>query len=155
MANDAGCGARARVRLRPLRMSVLGPLLTLIVCAYALWRGGPCERSAGWLVLAVQVVQLVVQMFARSSVWPVVWADLVMSAGMLALSVRYRAAWTLVAIALASGLLIVHSLLLEDGATTTPLYDGLVNGFNLALLATLVTAVVFSARRRRTAMAPA
>ena len=94
-------------------------------------------------------------MFARSSVWPVVWADLVMSAGMLALAVRYRAAWTLVAIALASGLLIVHSLLLEDGATTTPLYDGLVNGFNLALLATLVTAVVFSARRRRTAMAPA
>ena len=92
-------------------------------------------------------------MFARSSVWPVVWADLVISAGMLALAVRYRAAWTLVAIALASGLLIVHSLLLEDGASATPLYDRLVDGFNLALLATLATGVAIAVRRRRTAVA--
>ena len=131
-------------------MALLGPLLTVLVCGYALWRGGAPERAAAGLVALVMSGSTAAQaVVGHATVWPVILADVLISAGLLALAIRYERPWMLIAIALAAGLLLVHSLLLEDGAAITPLYRALVNGFNVALLATLAAGTTLAARARR------
>ena len=133
-------------------MTLLGPLLTLLVCAYALRLGGPCERAAAGLGLVALAGSLAAQAVAGCTPWKVIGADLVIAVGLLVLAVRYGRPWTLAAITLTAALLLVHSLLLEDGAKVTPLYRGLVDGFNLGLLATLASGVALADRARRRAL---
>ena len=138
----------ARVRARG--MTVAGPLVTLLVCGFALWRGGRPERVAAGLVLVALAGTILAQaVLGRATVWPVIGADLLVSAGLLVLAFAFGRRWTLVAIGLAAGLLLVHSLLLEDGATITPLYRRLVAGFNLAFLATLAVGSALAGPRAR------
>ena len=137
-------------------MILLGPVLTVLVCAFALWRGGAPERFAAGIALIVLAGSLVAQVLVgRTSAWPIVGADLCLGIAFIALSFIHARTWLYVAIGLCAALLLVHSFLLEEGAVITPLYRTLVDGLDLALLVTLVVATLANGRTRRPDTAPA
>ncbi len=130
-------------------MILIGPVLTVMVCVFAILRGGAAERLAALLALVVLAGSIMAQaVVGRANAWPVVGADLCLGTGLTALAVRYQRRWLYVATGLCAGLLLVHSVLLEDGATITPLYRGAVDSFNAALLFTLAVATLVNTRKR-------
>ena len=131
-------------------MTWAGPLLTLLVGAAAIWRGGIAERGTGVVFIVAQAAALLAVILSVPQPWPVITADLVIGVGLVALLVRHPRPWLYGELCVLACLLLTHAYGLRDGVEVAAAYTLLVNGLNLVGLAVLAVATAgsLSARSR-------
>lgn len=122
-------------------MILLGIASTLVVCALALWKGGPPERAVAVASLFAMTTSVFGQaVLGSANAWPVVVADFALGFGLFACAVLYTQRWIYIEVVLSAGLLLAHAFLLDGEATVTPTYRVIVDGINAIMLVILAWA---------------
>src|ERR1700755_1638571 len=81
--------------MSPFETYLLLSLLIVVVCLFAIWKGGQAERIGAGIVLGFVVVERLVQLVTPWQPWPVqslCW-DALTALGLLVVALRYASAW--------------------------------------------------------------
>ncbi len=130
---------------------------TLLVCAFAWWKGGQAERLGASLKLATSVIAFGVHHLLKqdSISGALLTADGVLAVGFLALAIRYASLWIGAAMLLQAGQFSLHAWYLVSGMDRDRFYAIANNLVTIGILVCILVGTLISWRRRNKAEAAA
>jgi hypothetical protein len=139
----------------------MSPVLTYIVlslllagtCLFAIWKGGPAERMGASVILAMVILERLLQVALPKPWWIIMGLsfDALTAIGLLVVTVRYASLWLGGAMLLYAAQFTLHSFYLVTGRPDTDLLHMALTDFNFgAILVCLVvgTSLAWRARQR-------
>ncbi|HXA37799.1 MAG TPA: hypothetical protein VNW53_02265 [Phenylobacterium sp.] len=140
----------------------MSPVLTYIVlslllvgtCLFAIWKGGPAERMGASVILAMVILERLLQVVLPKPWWIVMGLtfDALTAIGLLVVTVRYGSLWLGGAMLLYAAQFTLHSFYLVTGRPDTDLLHMALTDFNFgAILVCLVVGTGLAWRGRQRA----
>lgn len=130
-------------------MILVGPIVTLLVCAAAFWKGGRAERCASLAIVFALVADTIGQLLIGwGSVLPLIAADLLLGVGFVTCAALHAQRWLYAEVGLVAALLLVHGFSL-DGEAMLFSYRAAVDAIDLLITGVLAWATWRQAKRSR------
>jgi hypothetical protein len=126
-------------------------LLTIAVCAFAVWKGGPAERWGAAVILGLVVAERLCRLIAPSDLQPILSlaGDALTALGLLVLAVRFTSLWLGGAMLFYASTFVLHSVYLVSGRSEADPLHYWLNNVNFAgIHICLVVGTLIGWRRR-------
>jgi hypothetical protein len=137
--------------MSPIVTYILLSLLLVAVCLFAVWKGGPAERTGAGVVLVMVLLERLLHVVLPINLWPILslCGDALTAAGLLVVTLRYASLWLGGAMLFYAAQFTLHSFYLVTGRSNEePLHVAL-NDVNFAgILVCLVVGTVIAWRGR-------
>lgn len=131
--------------------------LTIAVCLFATWKGGPPERAGAWLILGVIILGRICNYLLPHSVQPILQLlfDSITAMGLLIIAVRYASLWLGGAMILYAIQFSLHSYYMVTGRPNDYLHATINNLDFMGIRICLVVGTIIAWRGRIRARAEA
>jgi hypothetical protein len=137
--------------MSPFVTYILLSLLLIAVCFFAVWKGGPAERSGASVVLAMVLLERLLYGPAPADLRPILslCGDALTAAGLLAVTLRYGSLWLGGAMLFYAAQFTLHSFYLVTGRSNQEPLHVVLNDLNFAgILVCLVVGTIIAWRGR-------
>jgi hypothetical protein len=127
-------------------------IVILAMCVFAFWKGGPAERAGAAVILALMILQRVLQVILPQAWWiPVgLGCDALTALGLLFVTLRFVSFWLGGAMLLYAAQFTLHSFYLVTGRKDTDLLHIVATDFNFGgIIVCLVVGTILAWRKRR------
>ena len=103
--------------MSPLLIYWLLSALTIAVCGFAVWKGGPAERTGGAVILGLVVAERLCRLVAPPDLLPILnlIGDAATALGLLLLAVRFASLWLGGAMLFYAATFVLHSAYMVTG----------------------------------------
>lgn len=130
-------------------MPLIGWAVTLAVCIFAWWRGGPAERAGAFLVIGAAVAVWIAHNLAPASFGDtaLLIIDALMAMGFLGLAIRYASLWLGGAMLFQAAQFSLHAYYLVTEMPRDRLYSIVNNIDTVGVLVCILTGTIVAWRR--------
>lgn len=133
-----------------LQTYILLSLVLVAVCVFALWKGGPAERTGAAVIIVLVVLERLAHVLPQGW-WPIIslCGDALTALGLLVIAIRYASFWLGGVMLLYAAQFTLHSFYLVTGRSSdTPLHI-VISDLNFAAILVCLTAGTMMAWRGR------
>lgn len=143
--------------MSPLETYLLLSALIVVVCLFAVWKGGQAERLGAIIILALVVAERLLQLATPKDWWAILGlcGDALTALGLLAVALRFTSLWLGAVMLFYAAQFTLHAVyLFTDRSSTEPLHV-LLNDIDFAAILLCLVAGTIVAWRRRAALSAA
>ena len=133
-----------------LQTYILLSLILVAVCVFALWKGGPAERTGAAVIIVLVVAERLAHALPQGW-WPIIslCGDALTALGLLVVALRYASFWLGGVMLLYAAQFTLHSFYLVTGRSSdTPLHIVISDLNFAAILVCLTTGTIMAWRGR-------